>query len=413
MRLPVVLITICYIVLIATDLLIIRDLRTLSLNRKVASEPKKGGRWWKVFTVFGILTLALLTVAVCMPKRNVHTGVTPTMWMLFIVLTIEISQIIYCIFSLAGFLPMIWKGRRWNTGLWIGLPLAVLFFSMLWWGVLIGRYQIQTNEVDIYSPRLPEGFDGYKIAQISDLHVGTWGTDTTFLSHLVDKVNDQKPDLIVFTGDIVNRLSDELTPFTNVLSRLKAPDGVLTILGNHDYGDYVTWDSEVEKVKNLSNLKNYEKQMGWRLLDNSHAIIKKENGDSIVVIGVGNWGEPPFSQYGNLKKAYPEKSLNDKNFKVLLSHNPEHWNREVSHISNIDLTLSGHTHAMQVMFAFGSLHWSPSQYRYEQWGGLYTRKNKEGVATNVYVNIGAGEVGIPLRIGATPEITVFNLRREK
>lgn len=385
----------------------------MSLFDKFRPLKKKKGVWWKVFSVFAILVLALLTVAVCMPKRNVHTGITPTMWMLYVVITVELSQCIYSVFSLVGYIPSLFKKRRWNTGLWVGLPLSVLFFVMMWWGVLIGRYRINTESVEIDSPRLPESFNGYKIAQISDLHVGTWNGDTVFISKLVDRVNELRPDLIVFTGDIVNRQSDELLPFMKVLSRLKAKDGVLSVLGNHDYGDYVTWDSQAEKKANLDSLKSYQQSMGWRMLDNTHIALKNQKGDSITIIGVGNWGEPPFSQYGDLTASYPESKLKDDNFKILLSHNPEHWNREVSKISNIDLTLSGHTHAMQIMFAIGDWRWSPAQYKYQQWGGLYDRDNEDGVPTRVYVNIGAGEVGIPMRIGADPEITLFTLHRRQ
>lgn len=408
MRTPGLLIFICYFLLIATDLLIIFDLRKLSIYNKFSpAGKKKSGPWRKIFAVFAVLVVALLTVAVCMPKRNVHTGITPTMWMLYTVLTVILSQGIYAACSLMGFIPALFRKPRWNTGLWVGLPLGILVFSMMWWGVLIGRYRIRTVEVEISSPRLPASFEGYRIAQISDLHVGTWNGDTTFVAKLVDKVNSLRPDLIVFTGDIVNREAGELQPFMQPLSRLSAPDGVLTILGNHDYGDYVSWDSPAEKAANLDSLKAYQSRMGWRMLDNAHASIVNAKGDSIVVIGVGNWGEPPFTQYGDLRKAYP--AVNDDNFKVLLSHNPEHWNREVSRISNIDLTLAGHTHAMQIMFSLGGWKWSPAKYRYDQWGGLYSRDNSEGVTTSVYVNIGAGEVGIPMRIGADPEITLFTL----
>ena len=411
MRLPVVIILLCYIILIFTGLLIVSDLRKLSLYSAYGRPEKKRRRWWIVFTVFEILVAALLTVAISLPRRSPSAGIGPVMWMLYTVMTIELSQLIYSVFSLLGLIPVIFGKRRWNTALWIGLPLGVMVFSMMWWGVLVGRFKIRTEEVTITSTKLPESFNGYRIAQISDLHVGTWGNDTVFLSRLVDKVNALQPDLIVFTGDIVNRDSRELKPFISVLGRLSAPDGVLTVLGNHDYGDYVAWSSPKAKRENLEQLKNYEGMMGWKMLDNASSVITNSKGDSIIVIGVGNWGEPPFSQYGNLKKAYPSEKLNDENYKILLSHNPEHWNQEVSQISNIDLTLAGHTHAMQMMFSLGNWRWSPSQYKYEQWAGLYNRENSRGEETKVYVNIGAGEVGIPMRIGADPEITLFELRR--
>ena len=402
-----------YGLLILTDLLIIKDFRTFSLYSKYKPREKKPGIWWKVYLIFAIAILAALTVAICLPRRNENMGISATMWLLYVVITVEVAQIIYSVFSLLGFVPRIFKKPRWNTGLWVGLPLGVLFFSMMWWGVLVGRYRIQINEVSVMSDKLPESFNGYRIAQISDLHLGTWGNDTTFVSKLVDSVNSLQPDLILFTGDIVSRTSGELSPFINVLSRLHARDGVFSVLGNHDYGDYVSWRSAKAKKDNLDLLKEYQKEMGWRLLNNANETIRSSEGDSIILIGVENWGEPPFSTYGNLSKAYPEKLLKDNNFKILMSHNPEHWNREVSHISNIDLTLAGHTHAMQIMFELGKWKWSPSKYIYQQWGGLYNRENEDGEQSWIYVNIGAGEVGIPMRIGAPAEITLLTLRSRK
>lgn len=410
MRLPVLMIIICYLLLIITDLFIIRDLRIFSLFNKFRSQNKNGGRWWKVFLVFAVLVLLTLTVAICLPRRSENNGIIATMWLLYSVLTVEIAQVIYVLCSLIGVIPVLIKKKRWNTGLWVGLPLSVLFFSMMWWGVLVGRYKIQTNTVTISSPKIPATFNGYKIAQISDLHVGTWGNDTTFIHKLVESVNRLNPDLILFTGDIVNRNSDELLPFIHTLSQLKAKDGVFSVLGNHDYGDYISWSSPQAKRANLDSLLSYQKRMGWKTLNNTHTGIINEYGDSIVLIGVENWGEPPFSRYGDLKKAYPQVNTKDSTFKVLMSHNPEHWNQEVSRISDIDLTLAGHTHAMQIMFQLGNWKWSPSEYKYDQWEGLYSRLNQDGYETKIYVNIGAGEVGIPMRIGATPEITLFILQ---
>lgn len=409
MRLPIVVVILSYLVLILTDLLIINDLRRMSLYSKYQPETKKTGNWWKVYTVFAILTLVLLTVGIALPKKDTVMGLAPSLWILFIVTTIALAQIFYSVFSILGLIPNIFRKKRINTGLWIGLPVSVLIFSMMWWGVLIGREKINVEKVEIASESLPESFIGYKIVQISDLHVGTWGNDTTFLSKLVKKANSLNPDLIVFTGDIVNRESSELDPFMHTLSQLKAPDGVYSILGNHDYGDYITWHNNSAKRDNLEKLKRSESLMGWKLLDNRYETIKNEQGDSITIIGVGNWGEPPFSQYGHLEKAYPDYDKQDNKFKILLSHNPEHWNREVSKNSEIQLTLAGHTHAMQIMFSLGGWKWSPAEYRYPLWGGLYKRETKEGKDTYLYVNIGAGEVGLPMRIGATPEITLITL----
>ena len=286
---------------------------------------------------------------------------------------------------------------------------------MMWWGVGVTRRAIQVNEVEVESPKIPRSFNGYTIAQISDIHVGTWGTDTTFVSALVDSVNALHPDLILFTGDIVNRRTEELKPFISVLSRLKAPDGVLSILGNHDYGDYVDWSNPDDRLANNRELAADQERMGWDLLNNTRRFISK-GSDSIMVIGVENIGDPPFPTYGDLEKALPASSdsiyhQNDTRFKILMTHNPAHWDKEVSHTTNIDLSLAGHTHAMQMMIKIGGWEWSPAKFRYEQWGGMYERLNDRGHKTRLYVNIGAGEVGMPSRIlNAYPEITLFTLK---
>lgn len=408
MRLPVIMIIVSYLVLFLTDFLILKDIG-LKLKHLRESLRKPGV---VAYAIFAILVFALLTVTVCLPKRSADVGINTAMWMLYTFLTIILAQVVYCLFSIIGYLPTIFGKKKWKTGQWIGLAAATLLFLTLWYGAFIGRYKIETTRVEVASPRLPESFDGYKIAQISDLHLGTWGTDTLFLSSLVDSVMALKPDMIVFTGDAVNRNSDEFKPFIKPLSRLKAPDGVYTILGNHDYGDYMKWSSAKAKAENLARLKDYEKEAGWEMLDNTHKTIVNFNGDSIMLLGVGNWGEPPFSTYGNLKAAYRGKDLRDDNFKLLLSHNPRHWDRIVSKESNIDLTLSGHTHAMQLVMKLGDWKWSPSKYIYDQWGGLYSRENSHKDLTRVYVNIGAGEVGMPMRVGATPEVTLITLRRD-
>lgn len=408
MRFPVVMIIVSYLILILTDFLIFKDIGIKLKNlRESLRKPGAIG-----YGIFALLVFALLTVTVCLPKKSVDVGINTPMWLLYIFLTIILSQLIYCLFSLIGYLPLIFGQKKWKTGLWIGLPLAILVFLTLWYGAFIGRYKIDTTYVEVSSSRLPETFDGYKIAQISDLHLGTWGNDTLFISSLVDSVMALKPDMIVFTGDAVNRVGDEFKPFIKPLSRLKASDGVYTILGNHDYGDYVKWPDAKAKAENLVRLKSYQKEAGWEMLDNSYKPIINSHGDSIMLLGVGNWGEPPFSQYGDLKTAYRGKNLRDDNFKILLSHNPRHWDNIVSEESNIDLTLSGHTHAMQMELELGDWKWSPSQYIYDQWGGLYSRENNQKDQTHLYVNIGAGEVGMPMRVGASPEITLITLKKD-
>jgi len=355
-------------------------------------------------------------VIVFLPKRDSDAGIVSIMWMIYSYLSVYIAKFIYIVFSLLGGLPRIWKGKPMKLGLYAGLPFGVVGFAMMWWGAAVGRYNIEVNRVDLSLRNIPEGFDGYKIVQFSDIHVGTWGNDTKFITNLVDSINALQPDIILFTGDIVNRQTSELTPFLQILSRLEARDGVFSVLGNHDYGDYVDWKVPSERIVNNELLAQWQRQMGWRLLNNESLFLRSETtGDSIMLIGVENWGDPPFPVYGDLEKALPSSvdsvnNQNDSNFKILMTHNPEHWNREVSCNTNIDLTLSGHTHAMQCVIQIGDWKWSPAKYRYPNWGGMYERPNLKGDTTRLYVNIGAGEVGMPARIGAAiPEITLFTL----
>ncbi|MDE6394870.1 MAG: metallophosphoesterase, partial [Duncaniella sp.] len=257
--------------------------------------------------------------------------------------------------------------------------------------------------IDIVRTDVPDGFDGYRIVQISDLHTGTYGSDTTFVAALVDRINTLSPDLVVFTGDIVNSRSYEITPHIATLSRLRARDGVYSILGNHDYGDYATWSSQADKDESIRYLKRSQADMGWHMLNNE-SVILRQGTDSLALIGVENIGDAPFPIYGSLAKAYP--SLNDSVFKILLTHNPAHWTDSISgHNINVPLTLSGHTHAMQIEVAGHS----PAVYRYKTWGGLYADSDSTHL---LYVNIGAGTVGFPARIGAEPEITVLTLRKK-
>ena len=228
------------------------------------------------------------------------------------------------------------------------------------------------------------------------MHIGSWEGNARALQRMVDLVNAQHPDLIVFTGDLVNNQAKELDGFQQILSGLRAKNGVYSILGNHDYGPYHKWESQRAQVENLADLKKREAEMGWKLLNNEHVILHQGN-DSIALIGVENEGEPPFSQHGDLPKAMQGT---EGMFQLLLSHNPTHWRREVLPQSQIDLMLAGHTHAMQM--ALG--HHSPSSFVYPEWSGMYSEEGR-----NLYVNVGLGFVGLPFRFGAWPEITVITL----
>lgn len=381
----------------------------------ISRERGKKSFWSRAYMVSAFLCWGFLIVTMCLPRRSENDGIQTVMWMLYSYLTVYVVKFFYVLFSLIGGIPVLFHKKAWRTGRYIGLPVGIVCFLAMWYGATFGRSALEVTRVTIESKNLPQGFDGYRIVQFSDAHVGTWGNDTTFVSRMVDSINSLHPDVIVFTGDIVNRRTSEIVPFIRILSRLKAVDGVYSILGNHDYGDYISWETESGKRANMQQMYDVQREMGWKLLDNSHDFIVKGN-DSIPLIGVGNWGEPPFKQYGDLGKAYPLSkdsvhNVNDGRFKILLTHNPEHWNQHVSHETDIDLTLSGHTHAMQFMITAGPWKWSPSQYIYEQWGGLYERAGAGGKPVRIYVNIGSGEVGMPYRIGAKSEITEIVLKR--
>lgn len=284
------------------------------------------------------------------------------------------------------------------------LILGALPFSALIYGMVRGAYHYQVRRVRLAFPNLPDAFNGYRFVQISDLHAGSFRS-TEPLQRAVQLINKQQADLVVFTGDIVNNTADELEPHLGTLRGIKARDGVLSILGNHDYGEYVAWDNDKMKGANLDRLKMMQTGgLGWNLLVNSHHKISR-NGQQIAFIGVENWSaRGNFPKYGRLGKAV--QGTEELPFKVLLSHDPSHWMAQVVKQHNIDLTLSGHTHGMQFGVRIPGFKWSPVQYVYDQWAGLYQQGKQF-----LYVNTGLGFLGYPGRVGIRPEITVIELVR--
>ena len=349
-----------------------------------------------------ILALALVAIIIWPKKSGSDADLSGLMWALYTYFSIYIAKYFFVILDLLAKIPQLFGRHRLKWLSMCGIAAGIVVCCLMWWGALINRWRIDVTEVTFADHRLPESFDGYRIVQLSDIHTGTFGTDTTFLSKVVDKVNSMQPDVVLFTGDIVNRHSTELEPFVSTLSRIEAP--VYSILGNHDYGDYYNWPSAEAKQENQQLLLDLQKAMNWQLLNNESRMLRRD-GDSIAIIGVENIGDPPFPIYGDLDAAYPG-DLNDPVFKILMSHNPAHWEEDIKDApdKNIPLTLSGHTHAMQIEL-FGL---SPACFRYDTWGGRY---DDDDSAHTLYVNIGLGEVGIPARIGATPEITLITLRR--
>lgn len=356
--------------------------------------------WSRIYASISILITLFVIIVVSLPRRDGSDGqLLFIMWSLFFYFSIYLPKYTFLLSRLLCFKKKIVKYIS-PIGLLLGCICAIL----MWWGALINRNKVDIEEVAVEIKDLPASFDDYKIAQISDLHLGTFNGDTIFVSKLVDIINTLDVDLVTFTGDIVNRKSEELLPYESLLSRIQAKDGVLSVLGNHDYGDYLDWATPKDKEENLRLMYEINQRMGWDLLLNESKYLYRGN-DSIVVIGVENIGDPPFKVYGSLGEA--NQSLADSTIKILLTHNPAHWEQDIKDNKkyNIALTLSGHTHAMQIEL-FGL---SPSIFRYNYWKGLY----KDSLNRYLYVNVGAGTVAMPMRIGATPEITVLTLKCAK
>lgn len=396
MRLPLVLTLVVFLLSIAVDCYIYR----------VISSRCKSGLWRRAYMYSSIGFILYLAVVVCLPRRGgSDDSLSAIMWLLFGYLSIYLPKILFMLVDVVACIPKIWRGKRVRILSVAGALLSVALCGAMWWGALVNRFAINVEEVELVVPEWPKKYDGYKIVQFSDLHLGTYHGDTTFVAEMVEVINRLHPDAIMFTGDIVNRRAEELEPFVNTLSGLIAHDGVYSILGNHDYGDYVKWDSDSLKKENLEKLVKLQGDMGWRLLRNEHSWLYQGWTDSLLIVGVENWGDAPFPKYGSLEKAYP--TMGDEVNKILLTHNPLHWEEEVMDKENMNvaLTLSGHTHAMQI----SALGLSPASWRYDKWGGLYSDGSGR---QKLYVNIGIGTVGIPMRLGATPEITVITIRRQ-
>lgn len=283
----------------------------------------------------------------------------------------------------------------------LGLIVAAIPFTGVLYGVTKGRSRFNVARVPVRSSKLPKAFHGLRVVQISDMHLGSYGSDQSLVRNGIDLINAEKPDLIVFTGDMVNDYADEAEPFIAELSRLEARLGKFSILGNHDYSDYPKWSSQSDKAANLEKLKAVQKSMGFRLLLDENVEIEVD-GERIGLLGVQNWGHR-FQQYGDLAKTI--RGSEQLPFRILLSHDPTHWEHQVQG-TGIDLTLSGHTHGAQLGVKIGNTTYSPAQWVYKHWAGLYTEGEQQ-----LYVNRGFGFIGFPGRVGMPPEITVFELQR--
>ncbi len=285
----------------------------------------------------------------------------------------------------------------------LALGIAAIPFLSILYGITKGKYNYKVHKVNLKFKDLPNAFNGLTITQLSDIHVGSFDSEEQ-VKHGIQIANEQNSDLLFFTGDLVNNLSSEMDDWVETFKQLKAPMGMYSILGNHDYGDYTEWNSAEEKTANLDRLKSIHSQLGFRLLLNENVNIEK-NGQKITLVGVENWGTGGFAKYGDLNKSL--NGVDPNSFKILLSHDPSHWDAQtIKHKEHIHLTLAGHTHGMQfgVEIPGINLQWSPVKYRYPRWAGLYEEAGKY-----LYVNRGFGFIGFPGRIGMLPEITVTEL----
>jgi predicted MPP superfamily phosphohydrolase len=312
------------------------------------------------------------------------------------------------------FTSFIWLLKKKNKNVWyhrynyiffrIDLIIVIIVALIFVYGLFFGRTHFVIKNETISFSKLPAAFDGYKIVQISDIHLGNVTSKHSF-EKAITLINGQHPDMIVFTGDMVNLTAKEALPFVPAFRNLTPSTLKYAILGNHDFGDYALCYDQKKRQQSIDSLILIEGQMGFRVLLNSHVSIRRGN-DSIILAGVKNWSKKPYHQYGNIREAL--KDVPDSGFIILLSHDPEHWDVEVAGRTNVSLTLSGHTHGAQMGYEFGKYRWSPYKFKENLWAGLYNRNNQY-----LYINQGLGVIGILARIGIWPEITVITLRKGK
>ncbi len=294
---------------------------------------------------------------------------------------------------------------RWQFINRTGWVMAALPFVGILYGILRGRFDFRIERHEILSNQWPDGENSLRIVQISDMHIGSFFDNHAAVLEGIEKVNALEPDIICFTGDMVNNFANELDGWEPIISQLKAKYGKFSILGNHDYGDYVQWSSAAVRTKNLDDLKRRHEEMGFRLLLNEKVDFALPSGKKIEIIGIENWGLGGFSQYGDLAKATAKSD--PTNFQLLLSHDPSHWDAEVLDKTSINLSLAGHTHGMQFGVEIpGIIKWSPVKYRYPRWAGLYQKGNQ-----HLHVNRGFGYIGFAGRVGMRPEISLLELKK--
>jgi predicted MPP superfamily phosphohydrolase len=285
----------------------------------------------------------------------------------------------------------------------IGFIISVCFGFTILYGITFGKTDLQINRVELRYKNLPAGFNNYQIVHISDVHLGSFNNSQKLLKKVQRKIEEINPDLILFTGDLVNNYASELNGWKPVFDAINKGRNSFSVLGNHDYGNYSDWQNQIKKRENLLAITNAHREFGFRLLRNENILVKNAN-DSIYIVGVENWGHPPFPQYANLQKALAGVPQNA--FKILLTHDPAHWEAQVVGKEQIELTLSGHTHGFQIGILKAGIPFSFALLSRKNWGGLYNYND-----IYLYVNTGLGMVGLPWRINMPPEITIITLKR--
>lgn len=324
------------------------------------------------------------------------------MWINFAYMVFYIPKLIYIFFHFLNYLLNLVLKEKIYLVRYAGVLVAMFSIVLMMHGAFITPKNPEVRSVEIAVNNLPESFKGFKIVQLSDIHLGSWGTNHSYFEPIVKLVNEQDADIVVFTGDMVNNYQQEMKGWAPLFQQLNSRVGKYAILGNHDYGDYSAWDTPEHKKANLDSVKFHLKEFGFQLLLNQHVNLLRD-ADTLELLGVENWGKPPFPKYGNLTKTL--SSTRPGMPKILLSHDPSHWKGEIVKHPDIALTLSGHTHAAQLAFNWYGKKVSPSSWIYKEWDGLYQENNQY-----LYINRGLGFIGIPVRIGmARPEITVLTL----
>ncbi len=410
--------TITIVIFLLIDLYVYKGLKHIGSGSDLLNWPK-----WLPYVYWGISILTYIGVLAMIggsrsfsdPKNYVYFYGFFGFMILF-----SVPKLVFSIFHLAEDLI---RGGNWlvyrispttdgleGTGIsrmkfisQTGLALAAVPFTGILYGMIHGRFNFKVLEHKLSFKKLPKAFDGLRVVQISDIHIGSFFSNHAPVEKAISKINELKPDLIVFTGDLVNNYATEAEGWIDIFGKLEAKMGKYSILGNHDYGDYGQYESDDEKLANFEGVKQANRDMGFRLLLNESLKIQKD-GEAFDLIGVENWGEGGFQKKGDLPKAM--QAVDPEAFKLLLSHDPSHWDYQVRD-TDIDLTLSGHTHGMQFGVEIGNFKWSPVKFRYPRWAGLYSEAEQY-----IHVNRGFGYIGFPGRVGIMPEITLIELHSE-